>query len=41
MSEVEVNGPYGYWLDIATPFVDLEYVQAFAAWLREQVPEIV
>jgi len=37
MSEIEVSGPYGYWLDIAPRHAPLEHVQAFASWLREQV----
>lgn len=36
MSDVEVSGPYGYWLDIAARHAALEHVQAFAAWLREE-----
>jgi len=39
-SEVEVSGPYGYWLDIAPRHAALEHVQAFAGWLREQVMEM-
>lgn len=35
-SDVEVIGPYGYWLDITQRHVALEYVQAFAGWLREE-----
>ncbi|WP_109476628.1 LysR family transcriptional regulator [Paraburkholderia sp. C35] len=37
MSDIEVSGPYGYWLDIAPRHAALEHVQAFASWLREQV----
>lgn len=40
MSEIEVSGPYGYWLDIAPRHAALEHVQAFAGWLREQVMEM-
>jgi LysR family transcriptional regulator, glycine cleavage system transcriptional activator len=40
MSEVEVVGPYGYWLDIATRHATLEHVQAFAAWLREEAMKL-
>jgi LysR family transcriptional regulator, glycine cleavage system transcriptional activator len=40
MSEIEVSGPYGYWLDIAPRHATLEHVQAFAGWLREQVMEM-
>ncbi|MFL9943563.1 LysR substrate-binding domain-containing protein [Paraburkholderia graminis] len=36
-SDVEVAGPFGYWLDVAPQHAALEYVQAFAAWLREEV----
>ena len=36
-SEVEVAGPFGYWLDVASQHAGLEYVQAFAGWLREAV----
>ena len=37
MSEVEVTGPYGYWLDIAPRHATLEHVQALAGWMREEV----
>ncbi|MEQ5844114.1 LysR family transcriptional regulator [Paraburkholderia acidicola] len=37
MSEVEVTGPYGYWLDIAPRHAALEHVQALAGWMREEV----
>ncbi|MDE1180342.1 LysR family transcriptional regulator [Paraburkholderia sp.] len=37
MSDIEVTGPYGYWLDIAPRHVAFEPVQALAAWLREEV----
>ncbi|MFM0203880.1 LysR substrate-binding domain-containing protein [Paraburkholderia fungorum] len=36
-SDIEVAGPFGYWLDIPQQHVGLEYVQAFAAWMREEV----
>lgn len=36
-SEVEVSGPFGYWLDIPQRHVGLEPVQALAGWLREEV----
>jgi LysR family transcriptional regulator, glycine cleavage system transcriptional activator len=36
-SEIEVTGPFGYWLDIPQQHVRLEYVQAFAGWMREEV----
>jgi DNA-binding transcriptional LysR family regulator len=36
-SDVEVVGPFGYWLDIRQQHVGLEYVQAFAGWMREEV----
>ena len=34
ISEVEVIGPFGYWLDIAPRHGALEHVQAFAEWMR-------
>ncbi|MGF6775002.1 LysR family transcriptional regulator [Paraburkholderia sp. GAS334] len=37
LSAVEVNGPFGYWLDIEQRHAALEHVQAFASWLREEV----
>jgi LysR family transcriptional regulator, glycine cleavage system transcriptional activator len=37
LSDVQVNGPYGYWLDIARNHVQLAHVQAFADWLRQQI----
>lgn len=37
LSDVQVNGPYGYWLDIAREYVQLPRVQAFADWLRQQI----
>lgn len=36
-SDVQVNGPYGYWLDIAREHVQLSHVQAFVDWLRQQI----
>ncbi|WP_025599149.1 LysR family transcriptional regulator [Burkholderia sp. WSM2230] len=36
-SDVEVSGPFGYWLDVGSQHAGLEYVQAFASWLREEV----
>lgn len=36
-SDVEVNGPFGYWLDVAQRHAALEHVQAFAGWMREEV----
>ncbi|MGA9913201.1 LysR substrate-binding domain-containing protein [Paraburkholderia sp.] len=39
-SDVEVAGPFGYWLDIPQQHVGLEYVQAFAGWMREEVLKI-
>ncbi|MFM0361420.1 LysR substrate-binding domain-containing protein [Paraburkholderia sediminicola] len=36
-SDVEVAGPYGYWLDVAQRHTALEHVQAFASWMREEV----
>jgi DNA-binding transcriptional LysR family regulator len=35
-SDVEVSGPFGYWLDVAQRHAALEYVQAFAGWMREE-----
>ena len=37
ISDVEVEGPYGYWLDIGANHATLEHVQAFASWMREEV----
>ncbi|TKC85859.1 LysR family transcriptional regulator [Trinickia terrae] len=37
ISDVEVTGPFGYWLDIGTHHATLEHVQAFASWMREEV----
>jgi DNA-binding transcriptional LysR family regulator len=34
-SDVEVSGPFGYWLDIPQRHVELEHVQALAEWLWE------
>ncbi|HZZ09130.1 MAG TPA: LysR family transcriptional regulator [Paraburkholderia sp.] len=34
-SDIEVVGPFGYWLDMAQRHVLLEHVQAFAGWLRD------
>ncbi len=36
-SDVQVTGPYGYWLDIAREHVQLPHVQAFADWMRQQI----
>ncbi|CAE6738243.1 HTH-type transcriptional activator AmpR [Paraburkholderia domus] len=36
-SDVEVTGPFGYWLDVAQRHAALEHVQAFAGWMREEV----
>jgi DNA-binding transcriptional LysR family regulator len=36
-SDVEVSGPFGYWLDIPQRHVGLEHVQALAGWMREEV----
>jgi DNA-binding transcriptional LysR family regulator len=36
-SNVEVTGPFGYWLDVAQRHAALEHVQAFAGWMREEV----
>jgi LysR family transcriptional regulator, glycine cleavage system transcriptional activator len=36
-SDVEVSGPFGYWLDVAQHHAALEHVQAFAGWMREEV----
>lgn len=40
-SDIEVIGPYGYWLDIAQRHVALEHVQALAGWMREEVLKLV
>lgn len=39
-SDVEVIGPYGYWLDIARRHVALEHVRALAGWMREEVVKL-
>ncbi|WP_144138871.1 LysR family transcriptional regulator [Paraburkholderia sp. BCC1884] len=36
-SDIEVIGPFGYWLDMAPRHAALEHVQAFGAWMREEV----
>jgi hypothetical protein len=36
-SDIEVAGPFGYWLDVAQRHATLEYVQAIGGWLREEV----
>ncbi|MFM0210092.1 LysR substrate-binding domain-containing protein [Paraburkholderia sediminicola] len=36
-SDIEVTGPFGYWLDVAQRHAALEHVQAFAGWMREEV----
>ncbi|MFM0241100.1 LysR family transcriptional regulator [Paraburkholderia phytofirmans] len=36
-SDVEVSGPFGYWLDIPQRHVALEHVQALAGWMRDEV----
>ncbi|MFM0009032.1 LysR family transcriptional regulator [Paraburkholderia sediminicola] len=36
-SDIEVAGPFGYWLDMAQRHAALEHVQAFASWMREEV----
>ncbi|MFM0648396.1 LysR family transcriptional regulator [Paraburkholderia bryophila] len=35
-SDIEVAGPFGYWLDVAQRHAELEHVQAFAGWMREE-----
>jgi LysR family transcriptional regulator, glycine cleavage system transcriptional activator len=37
ISDIEISGPYGYWLDIAERHAALEHVQAFAEWLRKEL----
>ena len=39
-SDVEVSGPYGYWLDINTERLSLSKVIRFMEWLREVSPHI-
>jgi LysR family transcriptional regulator, glycine cleavage system transcriptional activator len=39
-SEIEVAGPYGYWLDVAPRHTALEHVQAFGSWMRGEVLKI-
>jgi LysR family glycine cleavage system transcriptional activator len=36
ISDIEVTGPYGYWLDIGTNLETLAHVQAFANWMRKE-----
>lgn len=36
LSDIEVNGPYGYWLDIPQRSMTVGRVQAFAQWLQEE-----
>ncbi|MFM0736889.1 LysR substrate-binding domain-containing protein [Paraburkholderia xenovorans] len=36
-SDIEVTGPFGYWLDVAQRHAALEHVQAFSGWMREEV----
>jgi LysR family transcriptional regulator, glycine cleavage system transcriptional activator len=40
MSGVEVVGPYGYWLDVPASGNDINDVQAFSTWLREEVRRV-
>lgn len=37
VSPIEVTGPYGYWLDIPARHASSPNVQAFSAWLQEEV----
>lgn len=37
LSDVQVTGPHGYWLDIARENVQVAHVQAFADWVRQQI----
>jgi LysR family transcriptional regulator, glycine cleavage system transcriptional activator len=37
LSDVQVTGPYAYWLDIPRHHVQLAHVQSFANWLRQQI----
>jgi DNA-binding transcriptional LysR family regulator len=39
-SDIEVTGPFGYWLDVAQRHTTLEYVQAFGGWLRKEVLKV-
>jgi DNA-binding transcriptional LysR family regulator len=39
-SDIEVTGPYGYWLDVAPRHAALEHVQAFGGWMRREVSRI-
>jgi LysR family glycine cleavage system transcriptional activator len=39
-SDIEVAGPYGYWLDVAQRHAALEHVQAFGSWMRDEVLKI-
>lgn len=40
LSPVQVVGPFGYWLDLASNTAAAEHVRVFAAWLREQVADL-
>jgi DNA-binding transcriptional LysR family regulator len=39
MSDVEVSGPFGYWLDVPARNMDSPHVNAVAAWLLSQIPK--
>ncbi|MGF6572205.1 LysR family glycine cleavage system transcriptional activator [Paraburkholderia sp. GAS333] len=39
-SDIEVTGPYGYWLDVAPRHATLEHVQAFGSWMRGEMLKI-
>jgi len=38
-SDIEISGPYGYWLDIPTEKQGLSKILFFTQWLREQLDE--
>jgi LysR family glycine cleavage system transcriptional activator len=40
LSDIEVAGPYGYWLDVAPRHAALEHVQAFGSWMRDEVLKV-
>ena len=39
-SDIEVAGPFGYWLDMAQRHAPLEHVQTFGSWTHGEVLKI-
>jgi LysR family transcriptional regulator, glycine cleavage system transcriptional activator len=39
-SDIEVAGPYGYWLDVAPRHATLDHVRALAGWMRGEVSKL-